>query len=115
MKTNNNFFIISVDEKLQSVLASREDQSEIKYSTIGFYVIKYFFSELDLQNRRLQRELRLKETTIDELKERIENLERKLEACGESGTFLKYIDKQSHHNSKYLFARLYRLKNCDMY
>jgi len=36
----------------------------------------------------LQRELRLKETTIDELKERIDNLERKLEACGESGTIL---------------------------
>uniref|UniRef100_A0A914CPR0 Uncharacterized protein n=1 Tax=Acrobeloides nanus TaxID=290746 RepID=A0A914CPR0_9BILA len=60
-----------LDEKLQSVLANKEDQSAL--------------NELDLQNRRLQRELRLKESAIDELKDRIGNLERKLEACGESG------------------------------
>lgn len=44
-----------------------------------------FSSELDLQNRRLQRELKLKESTIDELRERVDNLEKKLEACGGGG------------------------------
>ena len=44
----------------------------------GFCSI-FTFSEIDLQNRRLQRELRQKEATIDELKLRIMALERKLD------------------------------------
>ncbi|KAE9555478.1 hypothetical protein FO519_001333 [Halicephalobus sp. NKZ332] len=54
-----------LDEKMQALLMDKENQAEK--------------DEVDLQNRRLQRELRQKEATIDELKLRIFSLERKLE------------------------------------
>jgi hypothetical protein len=54
-----------MDEKMQALLANKENQAERE--------------EIELQNRRLQRELRQKETTIDELKARISALERRLE------------------------------------
>uniref|UniRef100_A0A914YWD5 Uncharacterized protein n=1 Tax=Panagrolaimus superbus TaxID=310955 RepID=A0A914YWD5_9BILA len=54
-----------MDEKMQTLLADKENQAER--------------DEIELQNRRLQRELRQKETTIDELKARISALERRLE------------------------------------
>uniref|UniRef100_A0AC34FWA8 Uncharacterized protein n=1 Tax=Panagrolaimus sp. ES5 TaxID=591445 RepID=A0AC34FWA8_9BILA len=54
-----------MDEKMQILLANKENQAER--------------DEIELQNRRLQRELRQKETTIDELKARISALERRLE------------------------------------
>lgn len=56
-----------------------------------------FFREIEAQNRKLQRELRQKETTIDELKLRIKTLERKLDVNStdtlDKGLFFIYSKK----------------------
>lgn len=53
-----------LDEKMQTLLANKENEAE---------------REISQHNRQLQRELRQKEATIDELKARISALERRLE------------------------------------
>ncbi|VDM29293.1 unnamed protein product [Toxocara canis] len=59
-----------LDEKMSVLLADKENRSSS--------------TDLEMQNRRLQRELRQKETMIEELRQRIAVLERKVaELSGE--------------------------------
>uniref|UniRef100_A0A915DWM4 Uncharacterized protein n=1 Tax=Ditylenchus dipsaci TaxID=166011 RepID=A0A915DWM4_9BILA len=73
-----------LDEKMQLLLQDKDNQAAI--------------SEVDTHNRRLQRELRHKETSIEELKQRITWLERKLNSCGVELTEQELLASCSSHS-----------------